>query len=154
MVCRIQLPERTDLAHGGYVGVRLGEARNLGPATHDRDRAAEQRDAGLRRINEAGDPVPGSQDSITRGIQNLQLGDTPEELIVPPAPALAPMPNPRRPPQARLKQQPREYQSCAQCGSDPSAFQSSFRPRPHAAHGSEARGATALPSKRCTATQS
>ena len=43
-----------DLAHGGYAGVRLGEARNPGPATHERDRAAEERNARQRRVNEAG----------------------------------------------------------------------------------------------------
>ena len=68
-----------DFAHG-YASVRLGEARNPGPATHDRDRAAEQRNARHKRINEAGDSVPGSQDSRVRRVQNLQLGDTPEAL--------------------------------------------------------------------------
>ena len=37
------------------------------------------------------------------------------------APAPPPMPNSRRPPQARPKQ-PREYLRCAQCGSDPAFF--------------------------------
>ena len=38
------LPSLCDLAHGGYAGERLGEARNPGPATHNRDRpAADQR---------------------------------------------------------------------------------------------------------------
>ena len=53
----------SDFAHG-CAGVRFGEARNPGPATHDRDRTAEQRNARHRRINEAGDSVPGSQDSL------------------------------------------------------------------------------------------
>ena len=61
-----------DFAHGSYAGVRLGEARNLGPATHDRDRAAEGRNARQRRVNEAGDSAPGSQGSLVRRVHNLQ----------------------------------------------------------------------------------
>ena len=45
-------------------------------ATHERDRTAEDRIARQRRINEAGDPVPGSQDPLTRRAQTLQLSDT------------------------------------------------------------------------------
>ena len=48
-----------DFAHGGYAGVPLREARNPGPATHERDRAAEEGNARQRRVNEAGDSVPG-----------------------------------------------------------------------------------------------
>ena len=44
-----------DFAHGGYAGVRLGKARNPCPATHERDRAAEESNARQRRINEAED---------------------------------------------------------------------------------------------------
>ena len=44
------------------------------------------------------------------------VGDKP--LVQPQAPP--PMPNSERPPQARAKQQPREYLRCAQRGSDPS----------------------------------
>ena len=67
-----------NLGRGGYAGGRLGEAQNPGPATYDRDRAAaEQRIASLRRINEGGDSVPGSQDSVTRGVQNVQNSDAP-----------------------------------------------------------------------------
>ena len=66
-----------ECAHGGYAGVRLAEARNLGQATDERDRTAEERTAPQSRINEAGDPVPGSQDALTRRVQNLQLSDSP-----------------------------------------------------------------------------
>ena len=59
-----------DFAHGGYAGVRLGEARNPGPATHERDRAAEERNARQRRVNEAGDSVPGSQDALVRRVSS------------------------------------------------------------------------------------
>ena len=60
---------------GGHAGVRLGEARNPGPVEHERDLAEEEHSARRTRTNEAGDAVPGSQDSITRGVQNLLLGD-------------------------------------------------------------------------------
>ena len=86
-----------DFAHDGCAGVRLEEARNPGPATHDRDRVAEPRNVRHRRTH------------------NLQL-------TVPPDAAPAPMPNSRRPPQARPRQPPRENPRCAQCGPDPSAF--------------------------------
>ena len=56
--------------------MRLGEARNPGPVTHERDRVAEKRIARQRRINEAGDSAPGSQDSITRRVQNVNPSDT------------------------------------------------------------------------------
>ena len=45
-----------EFSHGGYAGVRLGEARNPGPATHERDRTAEERIDRQRRNNEAGRP--------------------------------------------------------------------------------------------------
>ena len=124
-----------NLGRGGYAGVRLGEPQNLGPGTHDRDwAAAEQRIASLLRINEAGDSLPCSQDSVTRGdIRHPQFRAAP-------APPPRTGPNRRRPPQARPKQQPREYLRCAQCGSD-------LRARPHPAHGSETRGTTAAPRK-------
>ena len=93
----------SDFTHCGYDGVHLREARNLGSVTHDRDRAAEERNARQRRINDAGDSGPGSQDSSVRRVHNLQLGS-------------------RRPPQLPPGQQPREYCRCAQSGPDPSAF--------------------------------
>ena len=46
-------------------------------ATHESDRTAEDRIARQRGINEAGDLVPGSQDSLTRRVQTLQPSDTP-----------------------------------------------------------------------------
>ena len=95
--------------------------RNPGPATHNRDRpAADQRSTGHRRLDEAGHSVPGSQGSVTEGVQNLRISDSPTTQTAPPAPP--PMPNARRRPQARPKQQPREYLRCAQCGSNPAAF--------------------------------
>ena len=104
-----------------HAGVRLGEAPNPGPAAQERDRVAEERNARQRRINEAGDSVPGSQESITRGVQNLQLTGTPATQTAPPAPAPPPMPNSRRPTQTRAREQ-QEYFRCAECGSDPEAF--------------------------------
>ena len=62
-------------SHGGYAGARLGEAQNPGPTAHERDRE-EERSARRTRINEAGDAAPGSQDSITQKVQNLQLTDS------------------------------------------------------------------------------
>ena len=56
-----------NLGHAGYAGIRVGEAENPGPATHDRDwTVTEQPLASHRRINEAGDSVPSSQASVTR----------------------------------------------------------------------------------------
>ena len=55
----------------------LGEARKTGLATHERNRAGEERIARQRLINEAGDSVPGSQDSFTPGVAYLQLTDSP-----------------------------------------------------------------------------
>ena len=102
-----------EFSHGGYAVVRLREARNPGPATHERDRAAGERIARQRRINEAGDSVPRSQDSITRT-------DTPATQTTLAAPAPPPMPNSRRPPQPQARQQ-QEYLRCAQCAADPEA---------------------------------
>ena len=53
----------------GFEGVRLGE--------HERDSAREEPSPRRTRMNEAGDAVHGSQDSITRGVRNLQLADVP-----------------------------------------------------------------------------
>ena len=71
------------------------------------------------RVNEAGDSVPSSQESVTRAIQNLRISDHPSGLHGLPAPPTPAVGNPRR--QPRPKQQPREYLRCAQCGSDPAA---------------------------------
>ena len=96
-----------NLGRGGYARARLGEAQNLGPETHDRDwAAAEQRIASLRRITKTRNSVPSSQDSVTRGVQNLQISDTPAIQTARSAPAPPPMPNSRSPPEARSKQQP------------------------------------------------
>ena len=82
-----------DFAHGGYAGVCLEETRNPEPATHERDRAAEERNARQRPINEAGDSVLGSQDSLVRRFHNLHMADTTAAQTAPPAP----MPHSRRP---------------------------------------------------------
>ena len=124
-----------NLGRGGYAGVRLKEAKNPFPATHDRDwAAAEQRIASPRSPNEAGDSVPGSQGSVTRGVRNLQISDTLAIQTARSGPAPPPMPNSRRLPQTRPKQQLRGCLRCAQC--DPVAFTAVSRP--HA--GSETRG--------------
>ena len=67
-----------------------------------------------RRINEAGDSVPSSQDSVTKAVQNLCISDSPAASAALPAPPPPTMGNSRR--QPRPKQQPREYLRCAQCG--------------------------------------
>ena len=105
--------------HGGYAGVRVGEAQTSGPAAHEKDRA-EERSARRTRINEAGDAVPGSQGSITREGQNLQLTDTAatQTTRTDPAPQ---MHNSRRMTQPRSRQQ-RDYLRRAQCGSDPEVY--------------------------------
>ena len=55
--------------------MRLGEAKNPGPAAHKRD-VAEEPCARRPRINEARDAAPRSQDSTKWRVQNLQLTDT------------------------------------------------------------------------------
>ena len=100
---------------GGYAGTRVEEAQNPGPATHARDwTVTEQPNASHRRINEAGDSVPSSQDSVTRAVQNVHISDSPAAPLALPAPPPPTTRNARRPP--RPKQQPREYFRCAQCG--------------------------------------
>ena len=126
-----------DRSHGGYAGVRLGEAQNLGSATHDKDRAAaEQRNASLRRISEAGDSVPSSQDSVTRGVQNLKISVTPATQTALPAPARA------------AETTASSIPSLCAMWLRSLRLQSSLRPRPHAARGSETRRTTAAPGKR------
>ena len=104
-----------NLGHGGYDGICVGEAENPGPATHARDWAVtEQPSATHRRIDEAGDQAPSSQDSVTRGIQNLCTSDSlvaPAALPAPPPPTMR---NARRP--HLPKQKPKEYLRCALCG--------------------------------------
>ena len=104
--------------HGGYAGIRVGEAVNPGPATKERDWTDEQPNPTHRRINEAGDSVLSSQDAVTRAVQNLRISDSPASMAspAPPVPAVG-----NRWRQPRPKQQPREYLRCAQCGSDPAA---------------------------------
>ena len=103
--------------YGGYAGTRVGEAQNPRPATHARDwTVTEQPNAAHRRINEAGESVPSSQDSVTRAVQNLCISDSlaaPAALPAPPPPTMR---NSRRPP--RPKEKPSEYLRSAQCGPD------------------------------------
>ena len=106
---------------GGYVGVRLAEAQNPGPADHERDSAQEETCPRRSRINESGDATPGSQESITRGVQNLQLADVPAAQPVHAVRAPPTMPNSRRPTQQRPRHE-RAYLRCAQCGADPHTF--------------------------------
>ena len=68
---------------GGYAGVRLGEAQNPQPAEHERDNAEEEPCPHRTRINEAGDAVPGSQHSTTRGTQNLQFAGKTTTALIP-----------------------------------------------------------------------
>ena len=84
---------------GGHAGVRLGEAHNPGPADHDRDSAQEEPCPRRTHVDEAGAGVPGSQDSITRGAQNLQLADVPPGQRAHTVRAPPSMPNSRRPTQ-------------------------------------------------------
>ena len=48
---------------GRYAGIRVGEAQNPGPATHQR---LDESNGAHKRINEAGDSVPNNQASMTR----------------------------------------------------------------------------------------
>ena len=109
------LPGRATKGMAGSVG----EAANPGPATHERDWTDEQPDPTHRRINEDGDSVPSSQESVTRAVRNLRSSDSTAASMALPAPPMPAVENPRR--QPRPQQQPREYLRCAQCGSDPAA---------------------------------
>ena len=104
----------------GYAGVRLGEAQNPGPAEHERDHAEEEPSNHRTLTTEAGDAVPGRQDSITRGVRNLQLADVPTAQPVPVVRAPPTMPNTRRPTQ-QLSRHQTAFLQCAQCGVDPHA---------------------------------
>ena len=106
--------------HGGCAGVRLGEAQNPEPAAHERDVAGEPC-VRRTRINDAGDAAPGSQFSITRRVQNLQLTGTPPAQPTRTGRAPQPMPNSRRPTPPRSRHQ-RDNFRCARCGSDPEAY--------------------------------
>ena len=97
---------------GAYAGV--------GPADYERDSAEEEPCSRRTRIGEAGDAVPGSQDSITRGIRNLQIADIPAAQPDGVDRPSVTMTNPRRPTQQRPRRQ-RAYLRCAQCGADPHA---------------------------------
>ena len=110
--------------YGGYAGIRVGEAQNPGPATHDRDwTVTEQPNAAHRRINEAGDSVPSSQDSVTRGVRKLRISGSPAAPAALPAPPPSINRNSGRPRQST--KQPREYLRCEQCGPDPAAHMAS-----------------------------
>ena len=89
----------------------LGEAQN----------AEEEPSRRRTRVNEAGDAGPGSPDSITRGVENLQLADVPAAQPVTAVRAPPTVPNSQRPTQQRPRHQ-RAFLQCAQCGADPLAY--------------------------------
>ena len=127
----------SNLGRGGYTGVRLGEAQNPGPAT------AQQR------------IVRGSQDSVTRGVRNMQISDTPATQT---ARSLSPSTAgdaqlSETSPGAAGTAAPRVSSVCA-VWLKSRRHQSSLRPRPHAAHGSETRGTTTASRKRWAAAPS
>ena len=111
---------KTDDSHeSGQLSLDLDTAGTLEFVSERR--VTEQPDATHRRINEAGDSAPSSQDSVTRAVQNLHISDSLAAAAAAlPAPPPSTMRNSRRPP--RPKQQPREYLRCAQCGPDPAAY--------------------------------
>ena len=92
------------------------------PAEHERDPSVRR-----TRINEAGDAVPGSQDSITRGVRNQHFAGVPAAQPDQVNRAPSTMPNPRRLSQERSRHQ-RAFLWCAQCGADPQAFVGSTDP--------------------------
>ena len=103
----------------------VGEAEDPGPATHDGDwTVTEQPNAAHRRINEAGDSVTSTKDSVTRAVQNLRISDSP----APPPPTMR---NARRPP--RPKQKPRSTSATRSVDQLPPL---TWRPS-HAAYGAE-----------------
>ena len=102
-----------------YAGIRVGEAQNPGPATHDGDWTITERpNAAHRRINQAEDSIPSSQDSVTRAVQNLRISDSPAAPAALPAPA-TPASNwefHKTAAEKKKPREPREYLGCAQCG--------------------------------------
>ena len=144
-LCRpsLALALLNNLGHGGYARVRLGELQNSGPATHDRDRAtAQQRTASLRRINEAGDSVPGSHiryaGDTHRSFSSSTAADAQLSETFPGAAETAAL---RAPSVCAVWLRSRRLQS-------------SLRPRPRAAHGSEKWGTTTAFRKRWAAAPS
>ena len=64
-----------NLGHGGYAGIRGGEAESPGPAKHDRDwTVTEQPLVSHRRINEAGDSVPSRHKRLCQPRHRRQWG--------------------------------------------------------------------------------
>ena len=86
-----------------------------------RDLAEEEPSARRTRIDEAGDAVPGSQDSITRGLQNLQLTDAPAAQPARTVRARRRSPISRRPTQQRHDTHELTFDR-AHCFADPEAF--------------------------------
>ena len=99
---------------------------NPAPTEHERDHAEEEPSARRTRINEAGDAVPGSQDSISRGAQNLQLADLPAAQPLLAARLPPTMPTSWRPAQQRPNHQRASLQS-AQRGADPARTHWTYR---------------------------
>ena len=67
----------------------MSEKRKIQDPPHHRDwTVAEQPLASHRRINEAGDSVPSSQDSVTREVQNLHISNPPAVQTVLPTTAI------------------------------------------------------------------
>ena len=113
-----------NLGQGGYTGIRVGEAERKSRTRHarqrlDGNRATQRHSQTDQRSWRLSAELP---DSVTRGVQNLHISDSPAAPAAPPAPP-ATMRIFRRPP--RPKQQPREYIRCAQCGPDAAAHTAS-----------------------------
>ena len=101
---------------GGYAGVRLrGKPDTQGPPISKETSPLEPH-ARQTRMNEAGDAVPGSQDSITRGVPSMQLVDT--QVAQPVPPSVTSPSSMRRPGQ----QSRRLFLQCARCGTHPQAY--------------------------------
>ena len=99
----------------------VGISPTPGPVEYDRFRPGTH--ARRTRKNEVGSAGPGSQHSITRGVQNLQFHDSQTRQLVPNTEALSPVLSVRRATVRRPGQQPRKvFLQCAQCGTDPEAY--------------------------------
>ena len=150
--CRLPsvLAPLNEFAHGGCAGVRLGEARNPGPATHERDRTAEERMARQRRVNEAGDSVPGSQTPRLE-FAAFRISGNADRSSSPITTAKAPLSKTYSDTGAAAATR---IPSLCSMRSRSSSIQRSVGPRPQAAHGSETLWTTAHPRELCTAATS
>ena len=137
-----------DFTHGGCTGVRLREARNPGPAI--RERSSSQRSASVSTKR-------GTQYWAVRTLLCVEFTICRCQILWQCRPLLQPQHQHRcqtLPDLKRAATSATRIPSLCSTRSRSFSLQKRIGPRPHAAHGSEARGTTTHPRKRCTATPS